>query len=126
MDCFPASCPSDVNGEVITDFINQFAKELSVKDLYFIVYNKDELHKNIVERAMESYAYNQSLFQKAQDHACQLVLQLPAFRMSVDLGEGLLEHNHFLIPDIQMLSGYKSPDRKTSFRQASFGQGSFE
>jgi len=33
-------------------------------------YNRDELHYETVQLALQSYAYNQSSFEKAQDHTC--------------------------------------------------------
>lgn len=59
---------------------------------------------------MASYEYKETLHQIAYDHACNLILQLPAIRMSIDLGDGLLEHNHFLIPDSYMLYGFRPGD----------------
>jgi len=70
VDCFPEDCPYFTDAELVRDFIDKFSEELSIKDLYFITYNRDELHYEAVQLALQSYAYNQSSFEKAQDHTC--------------------------------------------------------
>jgi len=112
VDCFSRQCPWFRDGKMIRDFVDQLAEELSIKDLYFVAYNRDEIHFATVQGTMVGYDQqhpNQTTtYLKAYDHTCELVLQLPAFRMSIDLGDGLLEHNHFLIPDSYMLEGFQT------------------
>jgi len=73
-----------------------------------VAYNRDEIHYETIMNSVSAYDYNKTSFEKVYDHTCELVLQLPAFRMSIDLGDGLLEHNHFLIPDSYMLDGFQT------------------
>jgi len=94
VDCFSRQCPWFRDGKMIRDFVDQLAEELSIKDLYFVAYNRDEIHYDTIRSSVGAYDYNKTGFEKVYDHTCELVLQLPAFRMSIDLGDGLLEHNH--------------------------------
>jgi len=109
MECFSVTgdCREYTDGLVVMDFINYYSRELSIKDLYFIMYDKDEVHFETVREEMTPYEYKKQMHQIAYDHTCELVLQLPAFRMSIDLGDSMLEHNHFLIPDSYMLYGFR-------------------
>ena len=72
-----------------------------------MAYNRDEIHYDTIRGSVGAYDYNKTGFEKVYDHTCELVLQLPAFRMSIDLGDSMLEHNHFLIPDSYMLYGFR-------------------
>lgn len=46
MECFTftETCEFHIDGLLVKDFINHYAGEMSVKDIYFVAYNRDEVH----------------------------------------------------------------------------------
>ena len=61
MDCFANDCLNSMEALLIQDFINQFSRELSIKDLYFIIYNRDSIHYEAARLSVEGYEYNKTL-----------------------------------------------------------------
>ena len=53
MDCFAGDCYGDAL--FIRDFVNYFSSELSIKDLYFVTYNRDEVHFETVRESMSPF-----------------------------------------------------------------------
>jgi len=59
MDCFAGDCYGDAL--FIRDFVNYFSSELSIKDLYFVTYNRDEVHFETVRESMSPFEYKKIL-----------------------------------------------------------------
>ena len=103
---------------LIADFVETYASEMGVKDLYFVTYFLDQLHYDYLRSNIGPLFTNEALFEKIYEHYFELFMQLPAIRMSIDLGDSLLEHNKFLIPDAYMLQGFRFRDRMFPIRDS--------
>ena len=120
-ECFGDHCFFDMLGNdavLIADFVEAYASEMGVKDLFFVTYFLDQLHYDYLRSNIGPLFTNEALFEKIYEHYFELFMQLPAIRMSIDLGDGLLEHNKFLIPDTYMLQGFRFQDRMSPIRDS--------
>ena len=107
------------NDAVMTvGFVETYASEMGVKDLFFVTYSMDQLHYDTLRSNIGPLFTNEALFEKIYEHYFELFMQLPAIRMSIDLGDSLLEHNKFLIPDTYMLQGFRFQDRMSPIRDS--------
>ena len=107
------------NDAVMTvGFVETYASEMGVKDLFFVTYSMDQLHYDTLRSNIGPLFTNEALFEKIYEHYFELFMQLPAIRMSIDLGDSLLEHNKFLIPDTYMLQGFRFQDKIWTVRDS--------
>ena len=120
-ECLGDHCLFEIiisDGGMIADFVETYASEMGVKDLFFVTYSTDQLHYDYLRSNIGPLFTNEALFEKIYEHYFELFMQLPAIRMSIDLGDSLLEHNKFLIPDAYMLQGFRFRDRMFPIRDS--------
>ena len=120
-ECLGDHCLLDMiksDAVLIADFVEAYASEMGVKDLFFVTYFLDQLHYDYLRSNIGPLFTNEALFEKIYEHYFELFMQLPAIRMSIDLGDSLLEHNKFLIPDSYMLQGFRFQDKIWTIRDS--------
>jgi hypothetical protein len=72
----------------------------------FVAYDRDELHEQTIIEYLNNLNLNQNDFNELLAKYKQLITEIPAIRMSIDL-DSPLERNKFLMPDWMMIGKKK-------------------